>query len=140
MGAMQTTELVDFQVHLGNEPRHDLTHGVKIEVSNVSFWYGEKQALKDVTLDVFENEVLAFIGPSGCGKTTLLKCLNRTNDLVPYSRMTGTIRLDGEDINHPDLDPPMVRRRFGWVAQKPNPFPWSTLSQRGLRRSAAWSR
>ena len=96
-----------------------------MSVRNLDFWYGEKQALFAVDLDIHRREVLALIGPSGCGKTTLLKCLNRMNDPVPGARMTGQITFDGGDINAEDIDPPVLRRRFGWVAQRPNPFPKS---------------
>jgi len=116
---------VDFKIHLGPRPYHDAGNGIKIDIRNVSFWYGEKQALKDVSLQIHDREVTAFIGPSGCGKTTLLRCLNRSHDMASGARLTGTIHLDGQDINDPSLDPPLVRRRFGWVAQKPNPFPSS---------------
>lgn len=128
MLAVDAHELVSFNIKLGPFPRHDARNGAKIDIKDVSFWYGEKQALKNIDLKINRNEVTAFIGPSGCGKTTLLRCLNRSNDLIPDARMTGTILLDGIDINAPDLDPPLVRRRFGWVAQKPNPFPWSVYS------------
>jgi phosphate transport system ATP-binding protein len=120
--------LVDFEVHLGKKPNHDRRNNVKIDVQNVSFWYGEKQALKNVSLKLYENEVTAFVGPSGCGKTTLLRCLNRSNDVIPNTRLEGRILLDGQDIHAPDIDPPLLRRRFGWVAQKPDPFPWSVYS------------
>jgi phosphate transport system ATP-binding protein len=113
------------RLRLGPEPSHDLVHEAKIEVRDLDFWYGEKHALKRVSLDIFANEVTAFLGPSGCGKTTLLRCLNRTNEVVPSSRMQGRILVDGTDIYDRELDPPDVRRRFGWIAQKPNPFPWS---------------
>ena len=113
------------RIHPGPLPSHDIAHPIKIEVEEVSFWYGAKQALKHVSLDVFKNEVLAFIGPSGCGKSTLLRCLNRTNELVENTRMEGCIRMDGADIYADDVDPPLLRARFGWIAQKPNPFPWS---------------
>jgi ABC-type phosphate transport system ATPase subunit len=72
----------------------------------VSFWYSEKQALKDISIDLYRNELTAFIGPSGCGKSTLLRCLNRTNDIIPDIRTDGRILLDGADINAPDVDPP----------------------------------
>jgi phosphate transport system ATP-binding protein len=119
---------VDFNVHLGARPRHDQGNGAKIVVENVNFWYGPKQALRDVTVKIYEHEVTAFIGPSGCGKTTLLRCLNRSNDIVPGARLEGRILLDGQDIHELEIDPPLLRRRFGWVAQKPNPFPWSIYS------------
>jgi phosphate transport system ATP-binding protein len=116
---------VDNHIHLGPIPNHSLDHPIKICVEDVSFWYGEKQALKNVSIDLYRNEVTAFIGPSGCGKSTLLRCLNRTNDVIPDVRMEGCILLDAENINAPNVDPPVLRRRFGWIAQKPNPFPWS---------------
>ena len=111
--------------HLGPIPNHNLAHRAKISVEHVNFWYGPKQALRDVSLKIFENEVTAFIGPSGCGKTTLLRCLNRTNEIIEHTRIEGHILLDGEDVYAPDVDPPLLRQRFGWIAQKPNPFPWS---------------
>jgi phosphate transport system ATP-binding protein len=112
-------------VHLGPLPNHNSDHAAKITVEGVSFWYGPKQALNHVSLDIFTNEVTALIGPSGCGKSTLLRCLNRTNEIIDDTRMEGTIRLDGRDIYASEVDPPILRRRFGWIAQKPNPFPWS---------------
>lgn len=122
---LSPSEFVDFKIHLGPRPFHDSGNGIKIDIRNVNFWYGEKHALKNVNLKIHYREVTAFIGPSGCGKTTLLRCLNRSHDMVQGARITGTILLDGMDINDPSLDPPLVRRRFGWVAQKPNPFPFS---------------
>jgi phosphate transport system ATP-binding protein len=119
---LNATEPIEFKLQLGAQPSHLPSHGLKLDVQNVSFWYGDKPALKDVALHIYEREVTAFIGPSGCGKSTLLRCLNRTNDDIPYARMTGTILLDGDNINDERFDPPLVRRRFGWVAQKPNPF------------------
>jgi phosphate transport system ATP-binding protein len=117
-----------FDVHLGAIPSHKTEHRTKIKVENVDFWYGVKHALKNVSLDIYEKEVTAFIGPSGCGKTTLLRCFNRSNDLIPGVRLEGRILLDSEDINAPGIDPPLLRRRFGWVAQRPNPFPWSVYT------------
>jgi len=121
-------KLVDSNIHLGPSPHHNGSNGIKIDVRDVNFWYGAKHAFIDINLKIHRNEVTAFIGPSGCGKTTLLRCLNRTNDVVPGAHMTGAIELDGQDINDPEIDPPLLRRRFGWVAQKPNPFPWSIYS------------
>lgn len=107
-----------------NDTKTDLRSNKPIiTVENVDFWYGQKQALKSINMEVFPREVLAFMGPSGCGKSTLLKLLNRMQDEVPGARMTGRITLDGEDIHDPRHDPVMIRRRFGWVAQSPNPFP-----------------
>ena len=122
---MANEPIIDFKLQLGRNPNHDRDHVVKIEIEALDFWYGDKQALRDINLTLYENEVTAFIGPSGCGKTTLLRCLNRTNDIVPDARQTGRILLDGNDIHAADVDPPLLRRRFGWIAQKPNPFPWS---------------
>lgn len=123
-----TADLVDFKITLGHRPRHNIQNDAKMVIENVDFWYGDKQALKSVNLKLHAREVTAFIGPSGCGKTTLLRCLNRTNEIIRDTRMTGRILLDGEDIYAEDLDPPLVRRRFGWVAQRPNPFPWSVYT------------
>lgn len=96
-----------------------------MQVEDLNLWYGEKHALKDVSFELYPREVLAFIGPSGCGKSTVLKCLNRMHDGTRDVRITGSIRFEGRDIFDPDLDPPRYRRHFGWVAQKPNPFPRS---------------
>jgi phosphate transport system ATP-binding protein len=92
-------------------------------IEDLSLFYGEKQALKDVSFELYPSEILAFIGPSGCGKSTALKCLNRMHDDTRGVRITGRIRMDGLDIQALEIDPPVHRRRFGWVAQKPNPFP-----------------
>ena len=99
--------------------------GPIIEVHNLNLWYGDKQALHDVSFDIYAGEILAFIGPSGCGKTTALKCLNRMHDDTRGIRITGEITVDGQDIQDHSVDPPVLRKRFGWVAQKPNPFPKS---------------
>jgi phosphate transport system ATP-binding protein len=92
---------------------------------NVSVFYGQKQALKDVTIDVGRRQVLAMIGPSGCGKSTFLRCLNRMNDTIPGARVTGSISLDGRDIQDEREDVVQLRARIGMVFQKPNPFPKS---------------
>jgi phosphate transport system ATP-binding protein len=92
---------------------------------DVSVFYGAKQALKNISLDVAPRQVLAMIGPSGCGKSTFLRCLNRMNDTIPGARTTGTIRLDGQDIHDRELDVAQLRARIGMVFQKPNPFPKS---------------
>ena len=108
-----------------NHIHHDRAAAIKIRATDVSFWYGADQALFNIDLNIYDREVTAFLGPSGCGKTTLLRCFNRTNDIIDPVRMEGLIELEGMDINAPELDPVDVRRRFGWVAQKPNPFPSS---------------
>jgi phosphate transport system ATP-binding protein len=96
-----------------------------VEIDQVSLWYGDKQALKDVSMSVPKHRVTAYIGPSGCGKTTLLRCLNRMNDLVDGVRMSGHIRIGGADIHDPTLDVTELRKRVGMVFQKSNPFPKS---------------
>lgn len=103
----------------------DASTAPKIEVRDLDFWYGETHALKSVNLQVFDRQALAFIGPSGCGKSTLLKCFNRMHDYTRGAHHTGDILLEGREIHTEDIDPPLLRRRFGWVAQKPNPFPKS---------------
>jgi len=92
---------------------------------SVDVFYGRKQALHGVSLEIRRGEVLALIGPSGCGKSTFLRCLNRMNDVVEGARVAGEIRLEGQDIHHPDMDVVLLRARVGMVAQKPNPFPKS---------------
>ena len=94
-------------------------------VENVDFYYGEKHALKSINLEIGEKKSTAFIGPSGCGKTTLLRCLNRMNDLVLNTRVTGSINLDGKNIYDPSMDVINLRRRVGMIFQKWNPFPKS---------------
>lgn len=96
-----------------------------IEVQNLSLWYGDAQALKDVTFDIGERVVTAFIGPSGCGKSTLLRCFNRMNDLIDSVRIAGTVKIGGYDINAPEVDVIELRKRVGMVFQKSNPFPKS---------------
>lgn len=97
----------------------------KIEVKNVDLFYGDFQALKDVSILMPENKITAFIGPSGCGKSTMLKSLNRMNDLVDGVKITGEITLDGEDIYAPKVDVNELRKRIGMVFQQPNPFSMS---------------
>ena len=98
---------------------------VKMSTSNVNVFYGEKQALFDVALDIGDREVTALIGPSGCGKSTYLRCLNRMNDVIDICRVSGDMTLDGRDIYDPDIDVVELRARVGMVFQKPNPFPKS---------------
>jgi phosphate transport system ATP-binding protein len=97
----------------------------KITAKGVNVYYGSKHALKDVSVSIPSQSIMAFIGPSGCGKSTFLRCLNRMNDTIPICRVTGDIRLDGEDIYDPKLDVVEIRARVGMVFQKPNPFPKS---------------
>jgi phosphate transport system ATP-binding protein len=94
-------------------------------IENVNFYYGDKQALKSINVEIAEKKATAFIGPSGCGKTTLLRCLNRMNDLILNTRVTGSIKLDGKNIYEPSTDVIQLRRRVGMIFQKWNPFPKS---------------
>jgi phosphate transport system ATP-binding protein len=96
-----------------------------VVVDKLNLFYGESQALYDVSLNIPRNKVTALIGPSGCGKSTLLRCLNRMNDLIPIVRTSGGVVYEGQDIYAPDVDPVEVRRQVGMVFQKPNPFPKS---------------
>lgn len=97
----------------------------KIEVKDLDLFYGDFQALKNINLQIKENEITAFIGPSGCGKSTLIKSLNRMNDLIEGCRITGKVELDGKNIYNKDYDVNNLRKRVGMVFQKPNPFPMS---------------
>lgn len=97
----------------------------KIITKNLDLFYGENHALKNINLNIAQNEITAFIGPSGCGKSTYLRCLNRMNDLVKECRITGNVTLDGEDIYNPKVDTTVLRKNVGMVFQQPNPFPMS---------------
>lgn len=97
----------------------------RIKVENLDLYYGSNHALKDISMDIKENSITAFIGPSGCGKSTFLRTLNRMNDLVENVKITGTVLLDGEDIYSRDMDTTLLRKRIGMVFQQPNPFPMS---------------
>lgn len=97
----------------------------RMTARNVNVHYGDKHAIRDVTIDIAEQEVIAFIGPSGCGKSTFLRTLNRMNDTIDICRVSGEITLDGEDIYAPSVDVVPLRARVGMVFQKPNPFPKS---------------
>ncbi len=98
---------------------------IRMEARGLDFYYGAKKALNKVDIACFENRVTAIIGPSGCGKSTFIRTLNRMNDVIPGTRMEGTILLDGKNIHDPDVDVVELRRRVGMVFQKPNPFPKS---------------
>jgi phosphate transport system ATP-binding protein len=125
---------------------HGLDTGreAKMSATGVGVFYGDKQALKDVSIQIYDDLVTAFIGPSGCGKSTFLRCLNRMNDTIPSARVTGLIELDGEDITSSNMDVVQLRARVGMVFQKPNPFPKSIFENvaygpriHGLARSKA---
>jgi phosphate transport system ATP-binding protein len=97
----------------------------RIRVTNLNFFYGKTQALKDINLNIYENKITAIIGPSGCGKSTFIRLLNRMNDLIPNTRLEGNVYLDGKNIYDSNVDVVDIRRRVGMVFQKPNPFPKS---------------
>lgn len=98
---------------------------VKISTKDVHVYYGETEAIKGIDLDIYQNEVIAFIGPSGCGKSTFLRTLNRMNDTIDGCRVTGQVNMDGRDIYDQNLDVVLLRAQVGMVFQKPNPFPKS---------------
>lgn len=97
----------------------------KIRVEHVNFYYGDNQALKDISMAIRDREITALIGPSGCGKSTFLRCLNRMNETIPGTRLEGNVLLDGQDVYGPGMDVVDLRRRIGMVFQRPNPFPKS---------------
>ncbi len=98
---------------------------MKIEVKDINFYYGGFHALKNISMEVEQNKVVAFIGPSGCGKSTFLRLFNRMNDLIPDTRLTGQILIDGKDIYAPNIEVDELRKEVGMVFQRPNPFPKS---------------
>jgi phosphate transport system ATP-binding protein len=100
-------------------------HNIKIHTKGLEFFYGDFQALENISIEFIENRVTALIGPSGCGKSTYLRCLNRMNDLIPGTRINGLAMLEQEDIYESSVDVVSLRRRVGMVFQKPNPFPKS---------------
>ncbi|MBI1730895.1 phosphate ABC transporter ATP-binding protein [Candidatus Acetothermia bacterium] len=136
------------------------TAQIVMQAKQLSAFYGENRAVKDVNLDIERNCVTAFIGPSGCGKTTILRCFNRMHELVPSAHVKGQVLLDNENIYDPMIDPVQIRRRVGMVFQKPNPFPTMSiydnavaglklagvrkrdvlddLAEKSLRRAALW--
>jgi phosphate transport system ATP-binding protein len=101
--------------------------GPSVHVSRLSAWYGERQAIADVALDIAPRQVTAIIGPSGCGKSTLIRCLNRMHEVTPGAHAAGSVELNGVNIYDAGVDPVRVRRVVGMVFQKPNPFPMMTI-------------
>ncbi len=101
--------------------------GTKVDVRNLSCFYGETRALDNVSMRIPAHQVTACVGPSGCGKSTFLRALNRMNELIPSTRVTGSVSIDGQDVYAPEADPVEVRRRVGMVFQKSNPFPKSVF-------------
>jgi phosphate transport system ATP-binding protein len=141
----------------GRTPVPEAERDVVFDVEGLSVWYGGFRAVRDVSLAIREREITALIGPSGCGKTTVLRCLNRMNDLIDAARVDGTVLYHGVDLYDRRVDPVEVRRRIGMVFQKPNPFPKSIrdnvtfgpriagypgdldeLVERSLHRAALW--
>jgi len=140
---------------------HMGTTAIKISARDVQVYYGDNHAIKDVSIDIEDKTVTAFIGPSGCGKSTFLRCLNRMNDTIDICKVTGSIRIDDEDIYDRRVDPVQLRAKVGMVFQKPNPFPKSIydnvaygprihglaqnkadlddIVERALRRGAIWN-
>lgn len=96
---------------------------IKIKADNINFYYGQSHAIKNLSIDIYDKKVTAFIGPSGCGKSTFLRMLNKMNDLVPNTRAEGTLLFDGQDILEKNTDVVSIRKKVGMVFQKPNPFP-----------------
>nr|WP_293621499.1 phosphate ABC transporter ATP-binding protein PstB [Salinisphaera sp.] len=125
---MRTRDLTGDSTQVVRVPtmeRPRVNQSTKMSVSDLAVWYGEKQALHGVSLDVYENEVTALIGPSGCGKSTFLRCLNRMNDLVPGVRIEGEVVFEDQNIYASEVDVVELRSHIGMVFQKPNPFPKS---------------
>ena len=120
-----TNLVVDQTTELGKTVGKARCENPYVVAENVDVFYGENHAIKDVTLEISKQEVIALIGPSGCGKSTFLRCINRMNDTIESARVSGTITLDGQDIYGKSLDPVALRARVGMVFQKPNPFPKS---------------
>src|SRR5215471_9385893 len=110
----------------------DTTAEIAFQARNLSVFYGDKAAVKDVTLDVPSRKVTAIIGPSGCGKSTFLRALNRMHELVPHTRVEGEVLFEGQNLYAPNLDPTLVRRRIGMVFQKSNPFPTMSIADNVL--------
>ena len=127
----QVMNIIEQTANLENASLPDQTVGdvyvdrPRMTARNVNVFYGDKQAIDNVTLDIAEKQVISFIGPSGCGKSTFLRCLNRMNDTIDICRIEGEIAMDGKNIYAPDVDVVPLRARVGMVFQKPNPFPKS---------------
>lgn len=125
---MRTRDLTGDSTQVVRVPtteRPRVNQKTKMKVRDLEVWYGEKQALHGVSMDVAENEVTALIGPSGCGKSTFLRCLNRMNDLIPDVRIEGEVEFESQNIYAPEVDVVELRSHIGMVFQKPNPFPKS---------------
>ncbi|MDD5124654.1 phosphate ABC transporter ATP-binding protein PstB, partial [Methylovulum sp.] len=119
------THAIDINSVLNNRAKHSETNEISIKVENLNLFYGDKQALHAINMEMSKKKVTAYIGPSGCGKSTLLRCINRMNDLVDNVTIDGKILLDNENIFDKSVNVAALRRRVGMVFQKPNPFPKS---------------
>lgn len=125
---------------LSSDKDHALQSSAIIETERLSAYYGDKVAVKDVTIKLYKQAVTAIIGPSGCGKSTFLRCLNRMHEVIPDARVKGTAIFDGQDIYAKDVNPILVRQHIGMVFQRPNPFPTMTIAENvtaGLRLRGA---
>jgi phosphate transport system ATP-binding protein len=118
---------IDVSASVARDEAASVANSIKIDAGHVSISYGEKVAVRDVSLQVQSRSILALIGPSGSGKSTFLRCFNRMNDLIPGATVTGTVSLEGENIMDPDVSVVELRRRVGMVFQRPNPFPMSVF-------------
>jgi phosphate transport system ATP-binding protein len=110
-----------------SSPAVDLQYRYKVSIRNLNAWFGTKQALKNISLDIKKNTATAIIGPSGCGKTTLIRCLNRMHEIMPGATAKGSVILDNIDIYDKRVDSVVIKRRIGMVFQKPNPFPTMSI-------------
>jgi phosphate transport system ATP-binding protein len=124
-----THEAIDNGIeNIGVRPHTaDLEHRYKVSIRSLNAWFGMKQALKNISLDIKKNTATAIIGPSGCGKTTLIRCLNRMHEMTPGATAKGSVILDNIDIYDKRVDPVVIKRRIGMVFQKPNPFPTMSI-------------
>jgi phosphate transport system ATP-binding protein len=124
-----THEAIDSSIKGTNvsSPAVDLQYRYKVSIRNLNAWFGTKQALKNISLDIKKNKATAIIGPSGCGKTTLIRCLNRMHEMMPGATTKGSVILDNIDIYDKRVDPVVIKRRIGMVFQKPNPFPTMSI-------------
>jgi phosphate transport system ATP-binding protein len=156
---IRTEDKARLEMHIATAPRERTAEnaGVVFDLEALTVFYGSFKAVREIDLAIPAQQITAMIGPSGCGKTTVLRCLNRMNDLVEIARVEGSIKYHGVDLYHPKVDPVEVRRRIGMVFQKPNPFPKSIydniafgpkiagfkdnideLVESSLRRAALW--
>lgn len=119
------THAIDMSAIAQSNQTRTTANKTSIDIQNLNLFYGDKQALQNINMQIPEKQVTAYIGPSGCGKSTLLRCINRMNDLVESARIDGTISIEGKDIYRSGIDVAELRRHVGMVFQKPNPFPKS---------------